>query len=337
LPQYAAIYRDTYGYEPFLAFFEGDGGFVLQPFVRRALQGLPFLTSVDNADSYGDLTNPYGYGGPICRSSSPAAASDLYRRFSDVLDGWCEDHYIASEFTSLHPFMVNHQLSLVENVVSASHEKDVVFLDLQTSAAEIWNGLRKGHRSSINAARRSGAFVERVDADAANLRLFNEMYYVTMERRQAAARWFFPETYFANCVACLGSNRTSLFFASVGGHVESACFLIHDVGTAYYHFAATRAKYPELGVNNLMVYEVAIWAKKAGYVRFHLGGGVTGRLDDGLLRFKGGFSPKRAPLYTYFRIRDHREYEHLCELKRAHELKTAGVLSQSDFLPLYRR
>jgi lipid II:glycine glycyltransferase (peptidoglycan interpeptide bridge formation enzyme) len=112
---------------------------------------------------------------------------------------------------------------------------------------------------------------------------------------------------------------------------------MHDFGTAYYHFAGNRDAHPELRANNLTMYETALWAQKAGYVRYHLGGGVTSRADDSLLRFKAGFSDRRAPLYTYFCVRSPRVYELLCERKRAHERATTGKESTSDFLPVYRR
>ena len=53
--------------------------------------------------------------------------------------------------------------------------------------------------------------------------------------------------------------------------------------------------------------------------------------------FKAGFSDLRAPLYTYFSIRDQVVYDRLCERKRGYERATAGAETASDFLPLYRR
>jgi len=80
-----------------------------------------------------------------------------------------------------------------------------------------------------------------------------------------------------------------------------------------------------------------LWAKRSGYRRYHLGGGVTSKADDSLLRFKAGFSDLRAPLYTYFCVRDRAVYDRLCERKKAYERETAGTESASSFLPLYRR
>jgi hypothetical protein len=337
LPEYGRIYRDTYGQEPFLAVCEDGSDAVLQPFVRRPLAELPFLDGAPDGPRFSDIANPYGYGGPLSTASDPAAARRLYRRLADGLAEWCARESIASEFTSLHPLLVGHQLPMLGGAQSCRHQKDVVVVDLAGGRNDLWGNIRKGHRSSVRLAERAGAHVARVEPSARNLALFNEMYYATMTRRSAAPRWFFPENYFAQCVEHLGPCRTSLFFSSLGEQVESACLLMHDFAIAYYHFAATRAEHPELGTNNLMVYEAAIWAQGQGYKSFHLGGGVGRGEDDGLFRFKAGFSPGRAPLYTYFGIRDRAAYDDLSGRKRGFELATTGAEFDSDFLPLYRR
>ncbi len=98
---------------------------------------------------------------------------------------------------------------------------------------------------------------------------------------------------------------------------------MHDFDTAYYHFAATRAERPELGVNNLMLYATALWAQANGYKSYHLGGGVGRSPQDSLYRFKAGFSPATAPLYTYFCVRNRVVYDELCARKRTFERATA--------------
>ncbi len=337
LPDYGRIYRDTYGFSPHLAVYRAGGDFVIQPFVRRPLRDLPFLADAPDAGNFSDIANPYGYGGPLSNVSDPETARLLYSGFAEAFAEWCDEADIASEFVSLHPFMAQYQLALVNPVIAPKLEKNIVFIDLAQSETALTKSLRKGHRSSIAAARRAGVRIEKREATASNLAVFNEMYDTTMVRQQAADRWFVPNSYFETCMRQLGAGRSSLFFAIVDGEVESGCLLMHDFAMAYYHFAGTYAKHPALGVNNLMVYETAIWARAAGYTRYHLGGGVTRSADDSLLRFKAGFSDLRTPLYTYFRVRDQVVYDQLCERKRAFELATTGTESASDFVPIYRR
>jgi hypothetical protein len=336
LPDYGRIYRATHGFEPMLAVHRADEGYVLQPFVRRPLRELPFLSGTQ--DRACDIANPYGYGGPLCSVAADSGiAARLYADFTAEFAAWCEAQQIASEFTSLHPFLVAHQLALLKDALAPRHEKDVIYIDLGGGEEDLARGLNRGHRSSIGKARRGGVRVEKVEPTAANLATFDEIYRTTMTRRNAEARWFVPDDFFAQVCRILGPQRTSLFFAFVGDKVETAYLLMHEFGTAYYHFAGTRAAYPELRANNFTMYETARWARRAGFTRYHLGGGVTSSKDDTLLRFKAGFSERRAPLYTYFCVRDRVVYDRLCERKRAHERASAGRESSSGFMPLYRR
>lgn len=337
LPEYGRIYRDSFRQEPFLAVYEEDGDAVLQPFVRRPLADLPFLKSAADAAQFADIANPYGYGGPLCTSANRDTAKRLYRAFAANLADWCEREGIASEFTSLHPLFIAHQLPMVETVLSPRFEKDVVVISLAGDETAVRSQLSRGQKSNIAKARRAGVTVAKVDADPANLATFSDIYFATMQRRDAADRWFFPENYFANCVGHLGERRASLFFAHVGGQVESAYLMIHDFGTAYYHFGGTRDRNPQARANNLLMHETANWARAAGFSHYHLGGGVTRAPDDSLFRFKAGFSDGRAPLHVYFCVRDAGVYDDLSARKRKFEQATAGTELASDFLPLYRR
>lgn len=337
LPEYGRIYRDSHGHDPRLAVFRDGAGFVIQAFVRRPLAALPFLAGSADAGSYWDIANPYGFGGPLSNIDEPAGARHLYARFDEAFSAWCEAQHLASEFTVLHPFMSAHQRNLIGDRVAVKYEKDVVFIDLAGGEEAILAGLNRGHRSSINKARRAGLHVEKVEPSAANFALFDELYRATMTRQQAAARWLMPDHHFMRHAHHLGPQRTSLFFAYVGDTVECAHLVIAAFDTAYYHFAGTRLDFPELRAANLTLLETANWAQRAGYRRYHLGGGVTAAKDDTLLRFKAGFSRLRAPLYTYFRVRNKAVYEQLSARKRAHEIATQGAETMSDFVPLYRR
>lgn len=337
LPEYARIYGASYGYSPFLALYRSGAGLVLQPFVRRPLNRLPFLMGAADGAEFSDLANAYGYGGPLASVANDDKGHALYRGFAEEFAAWCEREGIASEFCSLHPLLADHQRRLIGGLQPVEFVKDVVIIDLSPDEAEIAKDLRKGHRSSIALARRSGVRVEKVPASAGNLAAFQAMYDATMVRRQAADRWFFPQDFFTGTLKSLGEQRSTLLFAYVDDELESGCLLMHDFSTAYYHFAGTYSNHVSLGVNNLLVWEAAMHAKRAGCRHLHLGGGVTADRDDSVLRFKAGFSPLRAPLYTYFTVRNRAVYDELCARKREFERRTTGAESQSDFLPLYRR
>ena len=336
LPEYGLIYRDTYGHEPFLACASEGSNFIIQPFVRRRLDTLPFLADQESGEPAFDIANAYGYGGPLCPDPEAAGVPGLMAGFEAKFHTWCVEERIASEFCSLHPLLGNQAL-LAGSGIEAVPQKRVVYLDLAPPEAVLWQDVNRGHRSSIQRARSAGVRVERVAADPANLSEFERLYGLTMDRHQAADRWYFPENYFSNCVRHLGPERVSLFFARAGDAVASAYLLLHDAGIAYYHFGGSDQAHFALRPNNLLLYETALWAKGSGHRIYHLGGGVGSGADDSLLRFKSGFGGREATLYTYGRIHDRARYERLCELKMSYERARLGRVLDDAYFPLYRR
>ncbi len=336
LPEYGSIYQRTYGHEPLLAYFGDERNFVIQPFIRRRLNDLPFLLDQGVIDPCFDIASPYGYGGPICRDEDEAGALSLLADFNAALCEWCQTEGIASEFTSLHPLIGNHELLFRSGIVTLKKEKEVVYVDLDSSTDELWQQLNRGNKSSIHKARKSGIRIAKVPTTTGNLEIFNDLYFATMERQGAAQRWFFPQSYFSNCVQMLGTGRSSLFFAYLEHEVAAAYFLIHEFDTAYYHFGGSDSRHFTLRPNNCLMYEVELWSKGAGYHYYHLGGGVSAAADDSLLRYKLGFSERTASLYSYHRVHNEGNYRRLCALKLAHET-AQGIMSESDYFPLYRR
>jgi hypothetical protein len=335
LPEYGLVYAATHGVTPRLAVFESEYGFVIQPFIVRKLDELPFLKE-QGVSGFQDIANPYGYGGPLHGCGSHAAAESLLAAFERELLAYCGAQGYTSEFCALHPLIdVTGDLERA-GMIALSREKEIVYMDLAAEDSEIWRGVRKGHKSSITRARRENVKVGRVEGNAENLQAFKTLYYETMARHQAAERWFFPQSYFGNCLAILGAARASLHFATVNGELAVAAMLIHDFGMAYYHFAGSDPRFNATSAGNLLVYESALWAKREGYRYFHLGGGVGAGADDNLFIFKSGFSELRATLYTYGRTLQQASYQQLCELKVRHELAT-GWNGNTGYFPLYRR
>jgi len=337
LPEYGLVYEATYGHEPRLACLVDGRDFALQPFVVRRLNALPFLAQQGVTEPYRDIANAYGYGGPLCSDPGGAAAPGLLARFDERLRAWCLGERIASEFCSLHPLLDNRRLVAGWSGVSPREEKRVIWLDLAREETALWQAVSRGHRSSIQRARRAGVGVERVALDAQNFAEFERLYAMTMARHGAADRWYFPEGYFRTCARLLGPDRVALFFARVDGALASAYLLLHDSGIAYYHFGGSDDAFFHLRPNNLLLHETALWARRAGDRIYHLGGGVTAREDDSLLRFKSGFGGSAATLCTYGRVHDRASYDRLCELKLAHERAALGTTLESDYFPLYRR
>lgn len=105
LPEYGRVYAETHGVVPQLAVFESDYGFVIQPFIVRRLDDLPFLKEGDEHGEYRDIANAYGYGGPLFYCVAHAAPQSLLAAFNREFVQYCASQRFASEFCSLHPLI----------------------------------------------------------------------------------------------------------------------------------------------------------------------------------------------------------------------------------------
>jgi hypothetical protein len=336
LPQYLNIYEKTYVYIPCLAYFGEDDNYIVQPFVKRLLNNLPFLKG-RSLEPFYDIANAYGYGGPLCRSDDPAKISSLFKDFDSHFRAYCFQKRIAAEFTSLHPLSASQKSLIDTGLLPAKLQKEVIYIDLTIPETEMWKGVRKGHKSSIKKAEKNAVRIEKAEPTSVNFDALNRLYFDTMKRNKASERWFFPAEYFRNCFEQLGESRVSLFFAYVGEGLAAASILLHDFDTVYYHFSGSDERFYSYCTNNLMVYEIAKWSRRQGYRCFYLGGGVTSSIHDPLYIFKSGFSDRRADLHTYGRIHHAATYEQLCTLKKDYERSVFGNNIESDYFPLYRR
>jgi len=336
IPEYGNVYRLTYGYQPFLVFYGNEAHFIIQTFVKRPLHELSFLKEQNITEPFYDIANPYGYGGPICCCSTLEEGQQLFKQLNSNLIDYCRQNKIASEFTSFHPLLDNQRYVLGTGLIELNFQKKIIYWDLTLSEEELWRKISRGHKSGINKARRNGVWVEKVNPDSANLKMFKDLYDQTMLRHRAASKWFFPDNYFENLLFQLGTQRFSLFFAWANSALAAGFLLIHDFHTVYYHFGGSDHQYHTLRPSNLLMWEVALWAKRNGFLRFHLGGGVTSSATDSLFQFKSGFSDRYAALYSYQRVHNREIYEYLCSLKRNHE-RMKGESNDSDYFPFYRR
>jgi len=81
LPEYGRIYRHNHGFEPLLAAYQSGKKYVLRQFVRRPLRELPFLADMPDGRQFSDITNRYGFGGPVCSATDASIARDRYTHF----------------------------------------------------------------------------------------------------------------------------------------------------------------------------------------------------------------------------------------------------------------
>jgi len=299
------------------------------PLLIRSLQSVPGLENC-SAEWY-DATSVYGYAGPVC-SRTVSMDDDFAQRFGVALLRKLRGIGVICVFSRLHP--------ILENAVLLNHVGEVlslgktVSIDLTLPPEMQFANYRKGHKYDINRARRFGV-TARHDVEWKALDNFIRLYMDTMQRVGAREKYFFDQDYFLELRAAL-EHRLHLFVAEKGETVLAAALFTLTNSIVQYHLSASDPKYMKYAPSKVLLDEVRIWSTRQGARVFHLGGGV-GSSEDGVFKFKAGFSDRRHRFKVWRCVVIREVYDRLV-LRRIEweERKDLSPIS-ADHFPLYRR
>jgi serine/alanine adding enzyme len=323
---------DIYYYPEYVYLFElnGDGeahcfvyyesplDIVLYPFLKRSINDLEIFADIPLKIS--DITTPYGYGGYF-RTSDMVDMEKFYKSFQ----GYCRQHQIISEFIRFHPLLKN-QLYSPKNVQIRQWNETVV-MDLTQPLDELWRNMAPSCRNKVRKSRNYGVDIV-IDPDSSHLGNFYSIYCKTMERLGSQNYYYFPLTWFGNMLNLLKGHAV-LFHALYKKSIIHSAIFLFSKDIINYFLSGSIYEMRNSAANNLMIYEVALWAQKQGIRYFHLGGGHLP--NDNLFKFKASFSPLHIPFYTGEAIHDQKLYR---ELNR----RRWGLLGpkETNFFPTYR-
>jgi hypothetical protein len=321
--EFCAIWEKHHHCTAHLAFWPDDNPQVVYPFFLRPLSALPHLREVD--EELCDLNTPE-YTGPILVGQRcPGAPKEFAQSFS----AWCSEHGVVTEFAHLNPW---GQCDVHLNASNLHYNREVVFVDLTLTEEQIWNSsLVHGCRQNIRRARSEGVIVGKAEGPD-ELREFHRIYHETMKRREASARHCYPESYFQDFFVGLAGN--SLFLnAKSGSRIIGSILYLFDDDNMYSYLGGADMEFQRCRPTNVLHFEAIRWGIAHGKKRLILGGGF--RPNDGIFRFKSGFSPLRARFYTYQSVHMQETYDRLCQ----GWLKEFGNPEASEgysHFPLYR-
>lgn len=153
-----------------------------------------------------------------------------------------------------------------------------------------------------------------------------DLYANLVRRHRVEGLAAFPPASLAAQLEVLGAT---VFMARHGGDIVGMQVWMTTQGRAYYHLGAyTDSGYEERASFGLMWFALRHF-REQGLERANLGGGagVRAESDDGLVRFKAGWSNMQRTAYIGGRILDHAEYDRLSQ---------AYGNADADFFPAYR-
>jgi hypothetical protein len=125
-------------------------------------------------------------------------------------------------------------------------------------------------------------------------------------------------------------EQTSIAIARYQQRSILAALVLAGEHIVHYHLSGSDPEFRHLGANNLLLYELARWARTNGARYLHLGGGYVP--GDSLFNFKAGFSPLRGSFCTGRRIYDQDVYNRLVDTRR----NDPAFDSDTSFFPAYR-
>jgi hypothetical protein len=311
-----------------------DGGTACAAYVRDGEHALllPLVLRPVNggADGCGwrDAASPYGYPGPLVWSSgSTSADQDVVAAALGAVIERLRGEQIVSLFVRAHPLLSPPLAAPAATVVAHGH---TVSIDLTRSSDELWRQTAKGHRTEIARAERDG-HLARFDDSIASLAHFGSLYRETMTRRDAAAAYHFPDSYFVGLRDAIG-DRLRLCVVEIDGEIAAGGLFVFTRGLVEYHLSATDHRYERQRPTKLMLHFVRSWAAAHGCTRFHLGGGVGGR-EDSLFAFKAAFSPDRHLFQTLRAVCDEAAFAELVR-NSGPDVEPPDL---AGFFPPYRR
>jgi lipid II:glycine glycyltransferase (peptidoglycan interpeptide bridge formation enzyme) len=147
-----------------------------------------------------------------------------------------------------------------------------------------------------------------------------------MTRVNTKKNYFFSSEYFEKMMKS-DSFESYLLLAKnkESGETVAASEFIITNNTVQYHLSGTKNDVLHLMPTKLLIDEMPLIASRKGLTYFNLGGGIGGKNDDSLFKFKSSFS-KDFNLWKF--VVNKEIYYQLISQK--------GINQDSDFFPQYR-
>lgn len=307
-PEYLKLFEDYLGWEATYFFYEDYENKVLVPFFKRRIKDTDYF----------DLVGPWYFGGPLVNVTS----KKTFKSFLEEFHTWCSENNVVSEFQRFNPILKNHEL-YEDNVF---YDREIVYIDLTKNFEEIKKGYTKTRRKDIRRIKKKNVLSIHHSKDY--LRNFINIYYDSMNKKNADRFYYFNKKFFDKLL-CM--KETALFSIEYDNKIICSSLELGSHKILYDYLRASIDEYNVFHPNDVLLDNVIVWAKKAGYHYFVLGGGNSRREDDGQLRFKKTFSSITTPFFIYKKIHNKEKYLELCKAKGLEELK----FEEASYFPEY--
>ncbi len=275
-PDYVSLNCNKYNSEGFL-FYNIDGDKIwINPFIKIKI---PSFFEVNDKSFY-DLETAYGYGGPISNVLDPRFISLSNKIFME----WTNNNNIVSEFVRFHPLFdtkiyTDSNIEILDDRVTCSLELNKVNQEYSPFKSKIKNMLKR--------AKKETKFY--ISKERKHFSQFKKLYLNLMLDKNAEKETFFSKSYFAKLFDLILKNGFMSIIEDLQGNIIAIGVFLNGKESCHYHLSASK-NYKLPGINNLLIYNAAIYAKKKNLNILHLGGGNLNNPKDNLFKFKNSMS-----------------------------------------------
>lgn len=310
--EYIDLYSEQLGGVPEAIYYEERNMRIFYPFLKRKID-------FANYEYYDIVT--VGFGGPHIEGS-PDGASHFYQLFSE----YCLQNHIITETVRLHPLNKNDRY--FTDHMDIEYIRLTAAVNLHPSIEEIRSSYHEDKRYRLRKTKE--LHIEIVESSSAeHVRIFQDLYYETMDRTKASSSYYYPYCFFQGLLQETSVCKPRLLLAKLEDHFVSGILLLVGKKYAHYHLSASTKEALRLGVNVKLIDYMIQCAKAQGTQLLHLGPGM--KEHDSLYAYKSHFS-NMAPFQYYIGKKIHNPfvYEQLIR-----EMNNEKVVEPS-FFPLYR-
>ncbi|PKL48328.1 MAG: hypothetical protein CVV42_10155 [Candidatus Riflebacteria bacterium HGW-Riflebacteria-2] len=293
---YNACYHKAYQLNdegrPAALYFKQDQTEIFYPFLLRP------IPAILGGDGFFDMQSAYGYGGPAVFGGTTETLGD----FSRLHAAWAEKAGIVAEFVRFNPFLAQ---DLLAPLFDPELNRKTISIELNADFAVILRQASGPRQRNYRKAVRSGlSYFSMPDCDD-----LVKIYRQAMQRIGAEDYYYFSDRYFSAISEMPTDTR---FFAGIrdaSGKLIAGGIFLQDASAAHYHLGASVTDARALQADAFMLFEAARSAAANGRKILHLGGGLSLAEEDGLYRFKAGFSENRHNFYIARKIHRPEKYD----------------------------
>jgi len=299
---------------------ESPYGKIKHQFIKRCIP----TELLQEGEEYYDIVTPYGYGGPLILECDGANKDELVKSFSEAFTAYCEEEKIVSEFVRFHPIAENAlDFKALYNPI---WDRNTLGTNLEFDdpvQTEFSKSCRKSIRQAINKG-----VTYRITYQPNNMKAFQDIYYATMKRNEAAEYYFFDDEYFADCLKYYKDNILLIEVLLEDKIIAAGMYFLYDK-VIHVHLSGTMSEYLYLSPAYVLRYALACWGKEHGYEMIHHGGGRTNAEDDSLFMFKKQFaSQTKFDFYVGRKIWIPQKYSQIC--------LDNNISEENAYFPAYR-